>query len=687
MKTKMLILYASAFVVFVVNSVISGPIRDQYNPPDQSGCSWVGFDYGTWRAQTFQHDPNKPPYLKAVRFYKTETWDHFGDGNDIVCQIQTTSGGAPTGTVLASTTYTTQDYNSSQSSLPNNEGGSYPSYTGWAIWELDEPIDISSYTTSGSLAIVWGPQTSGMGEINVQLGGSNTEYSGGTAFVSYNQGSSWYCHYKDMPFEVLTGYHQDSFREWPLRNGDFTNYQAFGRPADWGTNSQTGNDTFNLDPTPTGFLNSPSIAEVNSAADSNGCYWQDVNLLPGSYTLHTESSGDSGKKIWLRVGDELIADVNSTWQPFEVDFNMTSAGSERMHLYAYSTPTAGEVRFQNAWIEIKQIDASDGNAIELTTGEKISGIRIPVQPTLAEEYACYELQRYVYQITGKILGLQGRDTVHDANIWIDIGNKVDGGYRTTLNGLSEDGYIVGVDANGIHLAGKNDIGTLYAVYDFLIQQGCGWYMIESKDKSGSSSSGGIGEVIPTATDLTCCSVIVEDPDYDGMRTYCVVTQDFLPTSGWIRPVADDCIDFALRNRFNTCLTDSGTYLDFGAYRGRGRTGQGGHTFNTHVLVAHDEIDPVEDVNYFTLHPEWFAYVDGARRGYSWDIPPHYFATQYCVSDPNLRDEITYILEDYFDDSNNSESSSFSVSIADGPTYFCECSLCAALDPNDPNSRI
>ena len=219
--------------------------------------------------------------------------------------------------------------------------------------------------------------------------------------------------------------------------------------------------------------------------------------------------------------------------------------------------------------------------IPLPGGDRIGAIVLPADPSLAERYAAHELQRYLYRVFGAIVGLQGRDVDNPEEVAILIGRAVDPATLETLDGLPDDSYLVGQDATGIVLAGNTDLGTLYAAYDLLGQQGCRWHM-----------PGTIGEVVPARAELSVGAVETEVPDHQ-LRGYSLQSAEFFPAGGWIYFDADEHMDWAVRNRFNAMWAQTAEVHDLEAHRGHGWVQLTGHSWNS--LVAPYQVHFVNEI--------------------------------------------------------------------------------------------
>jgi hypothetical protein len=211
-----------------------------------------------------------------------------------------------------------------------------------------------------------------------------------------------------------------------------------------------------------------------------------------------------------------------------------------------------------------------------------------------------------------------------------------------------DSYLLKPSNGEFLLVGNTSRGTLYAVYDFLKTQGCGWYM-----------PGEIGQVIPKriALDLPR-NKRIESPDYLA-RGMMVWLPQYFPEGGSKLLNAADYLDWGVRNRINAIWYGGVRTGDFEDFRG----GSGCEQTLNHSWrkFFNDE------------HPEWWSLIDGKRV----KLNPSGAYNQLCVSNKKLRDYVVETIVKHFKE--NPGDSAFALNPEDGPTFWCECPHCRALD--------
>ena len=483
----------------------------------------------------------------------------------------------------------------------------------------------------------------------------------------------------------------DELKKWPLRNGDFSTFALSGapdepfletgraetyekylrrcRPADWEPVTLSGTHRFGkaeaerpYPPLPYhvfALLNQPSAAVIETIQTGRAAYVQELDLMKGTYRLRVEATGTAGAKAQLTFAtpdgeshSEIVL-AGPSWQATRLD---VSAPGGKVRIGLYADAAAGQiVQFRNARLDILSLAASP---VPLDDGQQIAGIVLPEEPTLAEGYAGYELQRYIFRMTGMVPGVRGRDETAEGR-WIRLGRAADDTCMGKLRALPDDAYIVEVGGGDMVLAGKTGSGTLYAVYDYLKQQGCRWTV-----------PGDEGEIVPRRQSLVPGGSKIEIPDYD-CRGYHVLTQDYFlrpnGEEGWVAINLDDYLDWSLRNRMNGIRFCGIRSYDFGAHRSHGWIQLSNHSFNS-VVAPHEE--------YFEDHPEWYPLLRGERIPKSHHKP--FFPNQLCLSNASLRDYTVDLVIAFF--KANPRMRTFPLIPMDGASLWCECEPCKELDP-------
>jgi len=256
-------------------------------------------------------------------------------------------------------------------------------------------------------------------------------------------------------------------------------------------------------------------------------------------------------------------------------------------------------------------------------GNSLYRIVLPSAATPQEQKAASVLQDYLMQITGAALPIVPASkpgTKHE--IILGQNERLDGlGIPVNFNALGADGFVIKTDSLRLIIAGGNDKGTLFGVYNFLENYlGCRMYTPKVK-------------IIPTHDTLIVGKIA--DTEVPKM-TYRTIHYK----ASWDAEYVD------------------WHKLNHDAEGERPAWGTWVHTFN-HLVPP--EI-------YFKDHPDYYAMRDGKR------LP-----TQLCLSNPevlkvviqNLRREIA----------KNPSAKYWSVSQNDNREY-CTCDECKALDEKE-----
>jgi hypothetical protein len=436
-------------------------------------------------------------------------------------------------------------------------------------------------------------------------------------------------------------------KPYPVRNGDFSVPRLdpdFSRwlAADWKEVVIKGQPIISAERLSGGgfhFRNYDGVATIETKQGDEGGYVQQVALMPGSYVLNASIFAPKSVQASIEIAGktESITGDNQ-WQRLSIEF--ATKTNQKIVLSASGT---GKTKFDDVYILIKKLISSP---VPMSDDISVGAIITSENPSVAEQFAAYELQNYIYKMTGLVVGLQGRDETFPGKS-IVLGKAAGKKTISKLTELEKDSYLIDADDQKIVLVGNTDRGTLYAVYDFLGLQGCGWYM-----------PGDVGEVVPKRDNLIKPDPErIEVPDYT-VRGFLAYLHKWYP-DGQIEIIhADKYLDWGLRNRMNAAWYGQPRTADFQAHRGYGHKQPMGHTW--HTFLSQD-------------HPEWWTLMDGKRQKLHNSGRPN----MLCVSNKELRDHVVATVLEYF--KNNPDSSVYALSPDDEPANWCECPNCRALD--------
>ena len=300
--------------------------------------------------------------------------------------------------------------------------------------------------------------------------------------------------------------------------------------------------------------------------------------------------------------------------------------------------------------EVARPQETMGTQTMPTNDKALTAIVVADSPDEADRYAAAELAFHLEAILGQKLPMVTEGVPRPAGRAFVVGNT-----RTNLKKYKPgewppDTIYIGYGESDIAILGQGPQGTLFAVYEFLRDQGCRWYVPEHVGKA----------VVPKRDFLKL-------PDKPKKHTPTFIER------GWNLPPASPAVweqhyyNWAVRNGLNSIK--AGTVIDYGPKYGRGLQIRGGHT----LIVLVPSGDHPDTKATFAAHPEWYPLVNGQRVTQYKDGRP----AMACVSNPDVVKEAARKVIDYLRE--HPDTWRFSVSPNDEPGYWCECKACLAMD--------
>ncbi len=266
------------------------------------------------------------------------------------------------------------------------------------------------------------------------------------------------------------------------------------------------------------------------------------------------------------------------------------------------------------------------------SGKPKSLIIIPAEPTFVEEYAASELQKYFEGISGVKVPIS-RENGTGYNVYsIYIGKTrklTEAGIRMDEEKMGRDGFEIKSLPDGLIIVGKNDLGTVFGIYELLERYfDVRWFMPEE-------------EYYPINKTLKIGQInLIFKPSFIFREVY----------HG----------EWALHQRMNTSIN------------------VGDHSLGINMKWdAHTFSKLIPKEKYFTEHPEYFALLDGKRS--VTDIPPINSTSpnnQLCTSNPEVIKEVAKNLIDTLDTHPGIDVITLNPNDGGG---FCECENCRAMD--------
>ena len=261
------------------------------------------------------------------------------------------------------------------------------------------------------------------------------------------------------------------------------------------------------------------------------------------------------------------------------------------------------------------------------SGKPQAQIIIPSEPTYLEEFAASELQNYFEKISQVRLPIikEGNRNKYSFSFFLGKTKKAaEAGIQPNEKMMGRDGFELKSVEKGINIQGRNDLGTLFGVYELLERYfDVRWFMPGE-------------EYYPEKTTLKIGKInFVYKPSFP------------------LRWVASG--EWSLQQRMNCYVNAGGRDV--------------GINWKWHFHTFRRLIPPDK---YYSDHPEYFALVDGKRT--ITDSKTH--ENQLCTSNPDVIRELANNLIDTLDAEPGIEIITLSPNDGGG---FCECENCRALD--------
>ena len=201
-------------------------------------------------------------------------------------------------------------------------------------------------------------------------------------------------------------------------------------------------------------------------------------------------------------------------------------------------------------------------------------IILPSDTNPAVQYAAEELRDFAEQLTGVRLPIATNATMPKKAIVLELGN---GEWR--MRSGKADSFRLCVEGQRLRIIGGGPRGVLYGVYELLERfGGCRWYS-------------------SWCSKIPALDVFAVSDDLDDTQIPAFEMRD----PGWFDVMIHPA--FAARLRVNDRFWDWKLEEKYGGNPYRWGAGLGGHTFKALIPPK----------TYFEEHPEYFAFVGGARR--------------------------------------------------------------------------
>jgi len=261
------------------------------------------------------------------------------------------------------------------------------------------------------------------------------------------------------------------------------------------------------------------------------------------------------------------------------------------------------------------------------SGQSLSQIIIPAKPTYLEEFAATELQKYIEKISDASIPIIKEDETREYPFSIVLGaTKKSDEVEIQPNeaGMGRDGFEIKSLKDDLIIRGRNDLGTLFGVYELLERYfEVRWFMPGE-------------EYYPRSNNLELGQInLIYKPSF---------------TFRWVGRG-----EWPLHQRMNCFINAEG--MDVGV--------NWKWHFHTFRRLMPPEL-------YYEEHPEYFALVNGERT----ITDSRSSGNQLCTSNPDVIREVAKNLIDTLNVEPDIEIITLAPNDGRG---FCECEECSSLD--------
>ena len=260
----------------------------------------------------------------------------------------------------------------------------------------------------------------------------------------------------------------------------------------------------------------------------------------------------------------------------------------------------------------------------------------PPLPTATHRLAAEELRDYLGKMSGADVPIVPSTAVPPGRFRLLVGREHPEANAARLDALKEEGSLLKSGDDYLLLAGRNELGTLWATYRFLEQcLGVRWFM-----------PGELGEVVPKRSTIEIGRIDETDEPHFVFR--------YVGANAWSR-----------RNRMNGRLSVDGRRAGFNMWGG----------YHTLGRLLHPS-------KYFDEHPDWFPEINGKRTKCNplWAPPQGYtYGNQICTTNPGAIAQVVENIRELL----REDPSIRVVSVGPNDGHgWCGCADCKAEDEPD-----
>lgn len=290
-------------------------------------------------------------------------------------------------------------------------------------------------------------------------------------------------------------------------------------------------------------------------------------------------------------------------------------------------------------------------------GKPTSCIVLPENAGPVEKHAAEELSLFLEKVTGARVAIESMPAPDLYNIYLGTFDAKNVSHSTTIakavSELTNDGFVLAADKDGIQIIGKKPIGVLYGVYEILKRYASmRWF-----------APGAEFEYCPKKTTVSVPEQITtNNPSFKNrcLNIYCTA----MPIN------SDGTLDWMVRNGL-TVMVPRNLYMRYrNDLEKRGAImNDGGHCFSQ--LLSNKLFDE---------HPEYFSLIDGKRV--TQEVAGRGDRRQPCTSNPEVAKIMVEGIKNRYLDSS---PQIYRIANNDGGGW-CQCETCTKIDPLEEKEK-
>ena len=233
-------------------------------------------------------------------------------------------------------------------------------------------------------------------------------------------------------------------------------------------------------------------------------------------------------------------------------------------------------------------------------------IYTPKHASAVEKFAASELQKYIDRISGVVIHVKvgdGLDRGHGIYIGAEFAPLFGVNINSDYPGL--DGFVMKTVNGNALLAGSEERGTLYAVYELLEEIGCRWYAPNFAFYGGAG-----GEVVPKLQSIYL-------PEFDKVERPSFKYRKVDVDEGWTYTIKNtkQLIDWMAKAKLNVFCYPMNMFHQGRVVWDSVRQALTPELKERGILIEvgqHGYPNFLQPERYFKQHPDWFSEINGKR---------------------------------------------------------------------------